>query len=232
MTWDVFGWDPDRAARTAFMYLVLSCVNYLISDMLVVWRAWVIWPDNIFVRGLLVASMSCSLAGTLFELVSQTASYTWIAYGLPVACMASTLCLTNVIATVLIGVRYWYSVRNSASHTRIYRREVAAWLSPHSTGAQVGGVLLLLLESGVAYTVLWAINIFIQVHETLEHHWDFATRYEIMHATFYLCAVRILWLIVRLFASLTDSYVTTRASTPPSSSSSSCSNSRPAQSPL
>ncbi|KAL1689582.1 hypothetical protein GGG16DRAFT_57547 [Schizophyllum commune] len=189
MTWDVFGWDPDRAARTAFMYLVLSCVNYLISDMLVVWRAWVIWPDNTFVRGLLVTSMSCSLAGTLFELVSQTASYTWIAYGLPVACMASTLCLTNVIATLLIGIRYWYRI--SPSHTRIYRREVAAWLSPHSTGAQVGGVLLLLLESGVAYTALWAINIFIQVQETLEHHWNFATRYEIMHETFYLCAVRI-----------------------------------------
>ena len=78
MIWDVFGWDPDRAARTAYMYLVLSCVNvrsiflvrgavrsaksqYLISDMLVVWRAWVIWPDSVFVRGLLVASMSCSL---------------------------------------------------------------------------------------------------------------------------------------------------------------------------
>ncbi|KAL1717703.1 hypothetical protein EV715DRAFT_202568 [Schizophyllum commune] len=208
MTWDVFGWDPDRAARTAFMYLVLSCVNYLISDMLVVWRAWVIWPDSMFVRGLLVASMSCSLAGTLFELVSQTASYTWIAYGLPVACMASTLCLTNVIATLLIGIRYWYRrwlplpapfMRISPGHTRIYRREVAAWLSPHSTGAQVGGVLLLLLESGVAYTALWAINIFIQVQETLEHHWDFATRYEIMHETFYLCAVRISSLAPSLF---------------------------------
>uniref|UniRef100_D8QLW3 Uncharacterized protein n=1 Tax=Schizophyllum commune (strain H4-8 / FGSC 9210) TaxID=578458 RepID=D8QLW3_SCHCM len=186
MTWDIFGYDPDIAVTTALMFTVLSCLNYLLSDALVVWRAWVMWPSNNFVRGLLSGCMTLGLSGTIFEIVSQTAMVSeHIVLGLPLTVMAITLCLTNVVSTALIGARY--CEQKVMRDSRMYRRDVSKLLAPNSSG-MVGGVLLLLLESGVVYTVLWAINIFVQVSEKIEGHPHVAGHFEMMHETFYLCA--------------------------------------------
>ncbi|KAL1744932.1 hypothetical protein HDZ31DRAFT_9130, partial [Schizophyllum fasciatum] len=194
LTWNVFGFSQRKAVTVALMFTILSCINYVISDALVVWRAWVMWPDTPFVRGVLMACMMASFFGVALEIVSQTAAIE-VPFGLPLVFMAVSLCLTNFVATSLIGIRFWYicSVHSVDLHTetrlrRIYRRDVSAWLAPQSTGIRVGGVLLLLIESGVVYTVLWAINVLVQVRETLEHYYHFAGDFEIMHETFYLCA--------------------------------------------
>ncbi|KAL1689590.1 hypothetical protein GGG16DRAFT_57557 [Schizophyllum commune] len=190
MTWRIFGYDPGTSVTTALIFTVLSCLNYLLSDSLVVWRAWVMWPGNNFVRGLLSGCMLLGLAGTIYEIVSQSAMASeHIVLGLPLTTMAVTLCLTNVVSTALIGVRY--------CTFRMYRRDVSKLLAPNSTG-MVGGVLLLLLESGVVYTVLWAINVFVQVSEKIEGHPHVAGHFEMMHETFYLCAVRVPQLLHQL----------------------------------
>ena len=41
------------------LYASNMVVQYMLSDTLVVWRAWVMWPDNKFVKGLLVSCMIC-----------------------------------------------------------------------------------------------------------------------------------------------------------------------------
>ncbi|KAL1757712.1 hypothetical protein FB107DRAFT_188437, partial [Schizophyllum commune] len=185
MTWPVFGYYPETAITTSLMFTVLSCINYMLSDTLVVWRAWVMWPDNKFVKGLLVSCMICGTTATIFEIISQTEPVsTHIVLGFPLTLMAITLCLTNVVATTLIGIRF-------CEDHRIYRRDVAKLLAPNATGtsSQVGGIMLLLLESGVVYTVLWAINILVQVSEKLSGHPpDAVGPFEMMHETFYLCA--------------------------------------------
>ncbi|KAI4293952.1 hypothetical protein K525DRAFT_244496, partial [Schizophyllum commune Loenen D] len=124
MTWGIFGYEPNTAVTTALMFVVLSCLNYLLSDALVVWRAWVMWPGNNFVRGLLSGCMTLGIAGTIFEIVSQTAMVSeHTVRGLPLTVMAITLCLTNVVSTALIGARYW-----------MYRRDVSKLLAPNSSG--------------------------------------------------------------------------------------------------
>ncbi|KAL1731355.1 hypothetical protein EV714DRAFT_236181 [Schizophyllum commune] len=185
MTWRIFGYDPGTSVTTALIFTVLSCLNYLLSDALVVWRAWVMWPGNNFARGLLSGCMVLGLAGTIFEIVSQSAMASeHIVLGLPLTTMAVTLCLTNVVSTALID----HPLRPKIMSTfRMYRRDVSKLLAPNSTG-MVGGVLLLLLESGVVYTVLWAINVFVQVSEKVEGHPHVAGHFEMMHETFYLCA--------------------------------------------
>ncbi|KAL1676813.1 hypothetical protein EV122DRAFT_252983 [Schizophyllum commune] len=185
MTWRIFGYDPGTSVTTALIFTVLSCLNYLLSDALVVWRAWVMWPGNNFVRGLLSGCMVLGLAGTIFEIVSQSAMASeHIVLGLPLTTMAVTLCLTNVVSTALID----HPLRPKIMSTfRMYRRDVSKLLAPNSTG-MVGGVLLLLLESGVVYAVLWAINVFVQVSEKIEGHPHVAGHFEMMHETFYLCA--------------------------------------------
>ncbi|KAL1669875.1 hypothetical protein GGF50DRAFT_43507 [Schizophyllum commune] len=194
MTWGIFGYEPNTAVTTALMFVVLSCLNYLLSDALVVWRAWVMWPGNNFVRGLLSGCMTLGIAGTIFEIVSQTAMVSeHTVRGLPLTVMAITLCLTNVVSTALIGASYVHITpceQKVMRDSRMYRRDVSKLLAPNSSG-MVGGVLLLLLKSGVVYTVLWAINIFVQVSEKIEGHPHVAGHFEMMHETFYLCAVRV-----------------------------------------
>ncbi|KAI4519317.1 hypothetical protein K525DRAFT_206352, partial [Schizophyllum commune Loenen D] len=53
------------------------------------------------------------------------------------------LVITNVLATTLVGIQVW-----------AYRRDVAASLGPFSGGSRVGGILLLLLESGVVFCLM------------------------------------------------------------------------------
>ncbi|KAI5888914.1 uncharacterized protein SCHCODRAFT_02510815 [Schizophyllum commune H4-8] len=53
------------------------------------------------------------------------------------------LVITNVLATALVGIQVW-----------AYRRDVVASLGPFSSGSRVGGILLLLLESGVMFCVM------------------------------------------------------------------------------
>ncbi|KAL1750512.1 hypothetical protein FB107DRAFT_294549 [Schizophyllum commune] len=53
------------------------------------------------------------------------------------------LVITNVLATALVGIQVW-----------AYRRDVAASLGPFLSGSRVGGILLLLLESGVVFCIM------------------------------------------------------------------------------
>ncbi|KAI5888915.1 uncharacterized protein SCHCODRAFT_02669985 [Schizophyllum commune H4-8] len=48
--------------------------------------------------------------------------------------------VTNLAATALVGVKTW-----------VYRRQIAVWLGPSSGDSRVGRVLMLLLESGLAF---------------------------------------------------------------------------------
>ncbi|KAL1678375.1 hypothetical protein EV122DRAFT_252027 [Schizophyllum commune] len=94
---DLFPTDPKTLAyRLAVLHV------YVLSDALLVWRAWVLWHDR--------------LARLLPD-----------------------------------------------SELRFYRREVAAYISPMSTGTHIGGVLMLLFEAGAVYCVISVINMAIDI---------------------------------------------------------------------
>ncbi|KAI4519128.1 hypothetical protein K525DRAFT_206843, partial [Schizophyllum commune Loenen D] len=132
-------------------------------DALVVYRAWVLWPNNRTARGVLLLCLFSSFGkprlalrriisphrtqvGTVIECVWRT--YPVFDFPRKVSVpglMGILLFVTNLTATTLIGIRFW-----------IYRKDVCAWIAPlRSTLLRVETILMLLLESGVIYCALW-----------------------------------------------------------------------------
>ncbi|TRM65734.1 hypothetical protein BD626DRAFT_191292 [Schizophyllum amplum] len=141
---------PSIAAKLYHIAIVIEVsnrVNYILSDALVVWRAWVLWSHSRFAKGLLLLCMICSVVGAIFESIWLKPLDIRGDMLFPEILLPLSLFITNLVATVLVGIR-----------VRLHRREVGLTLRPLGTGARMGGVLMLLLESGVAYCVLWAVD--------------------------------------------------------------------------
>ncbi|KAI5899196.1 uncharacterized protein SCHCODRAFT_02523364 [Schizophyllum commune H4-8] len=141
-----------------------SRVNYILNDALVVYRAWVLWPNNRTARGVLLLCMFCSFVGTVIECVWRT--YPVFDFPRKVSVpglMGILLFITNLTATTLIGIRFW-----------IYRKDVRAWIAPlRSTRTRVETILMLLLESGVIYCALWAFFLVTIIPPSgLKHSYD------------------------------------------------------------
>ncbi|KAL1702060.1 hypothetical protein EV121DRAFT_282194 [Schizophyllum commune] len=122
-------------------------ISYLLGDALVVWRAWVIWSESKLARGLLTNLVRGLTAGLSVDLVVDLKS--WLEDKALNAPMIIAMLLTNAVATALVGVRVW-----------TYRRDIAAALGPVTFGSRVGGLLMLLLESGILYCAIW-VTIFV-----------------------------------------------------------------------
>ncbi|KAL1679677.1 hypothetical protein EV122DRAFT_209579 [Schizophyllum commune] len=115
-------------------------ISYLLGDALVVWRAWVIWSESKLIRASIL--MRGLIGGLSFDLVVDLKS--WLDDKALNAPMIIAMLLTNAVATALVGVRVW-----------TYRRDIAAALGPVTFGSRVGGLLMLLLESGILYCAIW-----------------------------------------------------------------------------
>ncbi|KAL1676953.1 hypothetical protein EV122DRAFT_291556 [Schizophyllum commune] len=153
---DLFPTDPTTLAyRLAVLHVVSCRINYVLSDALLVWRAWVLWHDRRVVHGLLAFCLILSAVGVIYETASLP-SRIW-SNDLPSTLIINLpLLFTNVVATALVGLRVWF-----------YRREVAAYISPMSTGTHIGGVLMLLFEAGAVYCVISVINLAVDISASL-----------------------------------------------------------------
>ncbi|TRM59578.1 hypothetical protein BD626DRAFT_150908 [Schizophyllum amplum] len=116
-------------------------VNYLVSDALVAWRAWILWPYSRIIHGVLLLCMTGTLAGAIAESVwamrdpfsSAGPAKLSLSIDLPVW-------VTNIVATTFVGVQVWF-----------HRRHIISSLGPFSKESQVGRILIILLESGLGY---------------------------------------------------------------------------------
>ncbi|KAL1713575.1 hypothetical protein EV715DRAFT_258294 [Schizophyllum commune] len=121
--------------------------NYLVSDAIVIWRAWVLWPDNLFAKIILLSGMCGSIVGIVLE-------YIWSLH--TVESTIKSLALTipevyiNLSATILVGMQAWF-----------YQRNIKPSFSPWTRMTQVQKVLLLLVESGFLYVLIWAFFLII-----------------------------------------------------------------------
>ncbi|KAL1719754.1 hypothetical protein EV715DRAFT_263077 [Schizophyllum commune] len=111
--------------RLDIMGTVANNFNYLVSDAVVVWRAYILWSDSLVAKGILLSFLTGTLA---------IQSDVKLAF----------LLATNVVATVLIGIKFWY-----------YRRDIKGALGLFTRKSQVEKVLVLLLESGITYCAIW-----------------------------------------------------------------------------
>jgi len=128
--------------KTAIITMVLQRLAYFISDSIVVWRAWLLWNRNIFVKLLLVICLLGTITATFIEgaltvtdIIPESGPST-LMFTLP-------LLITNLCATIFMGLRIW-EYRGSMSEL---------------SGSRMNKMLLIFLESSALYCVFWVLAI-------------------------------------------------------------------------
>ncbi|KAL1691692.1 hypothetical protein GGG16DRAFT_124650 [Schizophyllum commune] len=125
---------------------VTARIEYVLSDAIVVWRAWVIWSDSRIAKGILLLCTCGSLVGAILDAVWHITGKMH-PHPVPKAqplTMLILLMLTNVVATILVAIKVWQ-----------YFRDIKSALGLSARKSQVERVLVLLLESGCFYSVVW-----------------------------------------------------------------------------
>ncbi|KAL1729574.1 hypothetical protein EV714DRAFT_273629 [Schizophyllum commune] len=170
----------DFLDRLIVVLAVAARLNYFISDGIVVWRAWTLWIDYRTIKGVLLAfgtAVECtwSLQSTRKgQVESETRTLM----------LTVPLLATNIVSTALVAIRVW-----------IYRRDIKASLSPYIRPTSVEKVLLLLLESGSFYCLIWVVNLLVRMTQgvdTLGVYGVVSVAYHAIpgiHSTFMILAV-------------------------------------------
>ncbi|KAF5353602.1 hypothetical protein D9758_013777 [Tetrapyrgos nigripes] len=128
---------------------MVSRLNYVIGDGIVVWRAWVMFPRNLVVKGILLICFMGSLGGALADGGLAAAELlhgsTDLGNRVNILIMALPLLITNMAATGLIGYKAW-----------LHGQDIKKTLK--DCGNQVSRaqkILMLLFESGMIYCGVW-----------------------------------------------------------------------------
>ncbi|KAJ3825814.1 hypothetical protein F5880DRAFT_181338 [Lentinula raphanica] len=148
-------YDPTQALEHwEVAIVVFSRLNYFISDTIVIWRAWVLYDDRLYLRILLVLCGLGSFIGVTLDAVfvlkealsndvGETNTLSKIRVLMPVM-----LLITNFIATAIIALKVWE-----------YRHSIKINLGKQTRKTSVERVLILLLESGLVYCACWIVSI-------------------------------------------------------------------------
>ncbi|KAJ6567049.1 hypothetical protein B0H19DRAFT_717270 [Mycena capillaripes] len=100
-------------------------------DIIVVWRAWVIWHENRIVH----AALASEFQHVHYDKFEQNFLGTF------------GLLVTNFFSTALISYKLWY-----------YRRNVKIYINRQGNGhTKVESVLILLMETGGIYCIFWIL---------------------------------------------------------------------------
>ncbi|KAI5828348.1 S-adenosyl-L-methionine-dependent methyltransferase [Schizophyllum commune Tattone D] len=153
-----FGWGLDSIwdllVRMNVAIASTYRFNYFVSDAIVVWRAWVLWPSSRLAKGALCVCLAGSLVGVIVECVWTVEDLVKGEPAIRTLMMTVPLLATNVVATVLVGIQVW-----------IYRRDIKGSFGPVTKTTRVEKVLLLLVESGLVYCLIWVIYLVINLTE-------------------------------------------------------------------
>ncbi|KAI0091447.1 hypothetical protein BDY19DRAFT_930540 [Irpex rosettiformis] len=139
----------DKAYPEPSIQVVLECLNCILGDTIINWRAWVLWNRNRFVLTvpavLLVAALGCN-AGLCHAVFTEPVGEVLFSSAVVQRWGAGALSLTfsaNIWGVSLVALRF-----------RTYRKQVASSIPSHtdrSSGMSPTTVLLFLLETGTLY---------------------------------------------------------------------------------
>ncbi|KAF5329916.1 hypothetical protein D9758_018796 [Tetrapyrgos nigripes] len=134
---------------------MLARLNYVIGDGIVVWRAWIMFPRNLLVKGILVVCFMGSLGGAFADgglaAIRFLHSFADPGKKKDVLIMTLPLLITNMAATGLIGYKAW-----------LHGQDIKKTLK--DCGNQISRaqkILMLLVESGMIYCGVWITYIII-----------------------------------------------------------------------
>ncbi|KIK71530.1 hypothetical protein GYMLUDRAFT_33725 [Collybiopsis luxurians FD-317 M1] len=130
---------------------ILFRLNFVISDGIVIWRAWILFPYNFTVKFLLslcmLGSVVCALVdgGTLVAGQVRNDDPLFDFARTKELLLTLPLLITNLLATCLIAYKAW---RHRLNLRRVFS-------SYGSSSSRVQNVLMLLMESGFLYCGIW-----------------------------------------------------------------------------
>ncbi|KAK1235412.1 hypothetical protein PQX77_001368 [Marasmius sp. AFHP31] len=159
----------ERFTHLSLVQQVMFFVEVVIGDFVVVWRAWALWSENrkvIIVPVLLLSGSAASMLSFLGCFVHHG----WL-LPVPLTCSAfdiSTYVLsmaTNVASTAAIAYKVW-----------IHRRVVKKYFITNSYGMGAEKALVLLMESGMIYSLLWILQLISFIPSVGETHSGQITR--------------------------------------------------------
>ncbi|KAL0566803.1 hypothetical protein V5O48_015199 [Marasmius crinis-equi] len=140
-----------RFTVLSLMQEVMFLIEVVIGDFVVVWRAWVLWSENRKIPLPSVLLLLCS-AVSMLSFLGCFIHYDWPLI-VPPTCTAlnvSTYVLsmaTNVAGTAAIGYKAWVH--------RCFLKKYHFAAGNH----RVLKALVLLMESGMVYTLLWVLQL-------------------------------------------------------------------------
>ncbi|THU87663.1 hypothetical protein K435DRAFT_867052 [Dendrothele bispora CBS 962.96] len=127
----------------------MNRLSYVMGDMVVVWRAWVLFPQGLPAKVALSICLMGSFVGTSLDIglltkgLLENPSYS--GNKTETMILIVPLIFTNFTATTLIGFKTWY-------HFRSIQRNLG---STNKSPSKVLKILWLLIESGLLYLALW-----------------------------------------------------------------------------
>ncbi|THU80631.1 hypothetical protein K435DRAFT_695276, partial [Dendrothele bispora CBS 962.96] len=121
--------------------------QYVIGDIIVVWRAWVLFPERLAVK----VTLSICLLGSfgMNLLIIMTVFFYQITVGTSNIILTIPLIFTNFTATILIAFKAWH-------HFQSIQRNLG---STNRSSSKVLKILFLLIESGLLYLAFWVISV-------------------------------------------------------------------------
>ncbi|KAF9257905.1 hypothetical protein L218DRAFT_1005605 [Marasmius fiardii PR-910] len=127
-------------------------LEIFIGDAIVFWRTWSLCGVN---RKLVYIPLLCLVGTTAcsFAYLGCYAQSNWLAYA-PDTCTSikisalSLSMVTNIAGVLVIGYRLW-----------LYRQAVGKYLEGCKQQTRVEKILVLLLETGVIYSLLWVVQL-------------------------------------------------------------------------
>ncbi|KAH9954813.1 hypothetical protein BGW80DRAFT_390077 [Lactifluus volemus] len=130
--------------------MCLPSINYILSDGIVLWRAWLLWDRRVVMLILPFLFLVCTLVFTIVDLIYQSddlithsmrhantsRAFGWAILGLTVG--------TNLWATSLMFIRAWQ-----------HRRFLRSVLDKETAKSKAEKSLAFLVESGAIYLCIW-----------------------------------------------------------------------------
>ncbi|KAI0245431.1 hypothetical protein BJV78DRAFT_1287866 [Lactifluus subvellereus] len=180
--WIIAAWfstlDPSTHHPPVWlkMFITILLINYIITDGVVVWRAWVLCPDQstpvlmlpvvALIINFLFYAIIVGVKAAFFNVPGRHKAHRTLAHIIDVADVSilGLSLLTNVLATSIIALKAWK-----------HRKSLSQVFGGHKT-SQAGRILSLLIESGMLYIVIGVLNLVsVGIHLRMGPHIVFDT---------------------------------------------------------
>ncbi|THV00453.1 hypothetical protein K435DRAFT_854683 [Dendrothele bispora CBS 962.96] len=136
----------------------LQRINFLLSDGIVVWRTWILFPQSLVVKIVLsicmIGSTVCTLVNASLDAARTHGNFRHQDDNFKGLIVTIPLLVTNIIATSLVGYKAW-------AHWGDIKRNLGDTSSTSIDRTQK--ILLLLVESGSIYCIFWLAFTFLVI---------------------------------------------------------------------